>query len=72
MTKAELLELVMLKTNISKLDYDTNLFDAGLDSITMVNLIIEMEEITGIAFDSEEIGLKTFSTVNELYKIIHL
>jgi len=70
MTKDELIQLIQKHAQIENLQYDTNLHDAGVDSIQFVNIIVELEAITNISFDSEDVGLVTFNTINELFKLL--
>ncbi|EGD47940.1 phosphopantetheine-binding protein [Ruminiclostridium papyrosolvens DSM 2782] len=38
----------------------------GVDSIVLVELLVEIEDIFGITFDSSSLTYETFSTVNSI------
>ncbi len=60
-------EILGKKVNVSTLKEDDNLTDLGLDSLDLVETMIEIEEELGIEFTSEEIAnLKTLKDVTLL------
>jgi acyl carrier protein len=57
---------------IGSIKDDVSLFDdgIGLDSISMVNLMVHVEKKFNISFDDEEVNLATFKNVNSLAQYI--
>lgn len=61
------------KFSISKEDINetTNLFvDLGIDSIEMLELIVELENEFGIEFDDDEIDAEVLGDVSKLVELI--
>ena len=56
------------KVDISSLKEDDKLSDLGLDSLDLVETMIEIEEELGIEFTSEEIA--SLKTLNDVTKLI--
>jgi acyl carrier protein len=51
---------------------DTNLYEAGLTSLTTVNLMLALEEHFSVEFTDKMLGRKTFSSVRSLAEAISL
>ncbi len=43
----------------------------GVDSIVLVELLVEIEDIFGITFDSSSLTYETFSTVNSITDYVY-
>ncbi|HEX2927217.1 MAG TPA: acyl carrier protein [Ruminiclostridium sp.] len=43
----------------------------GVDSIVLVELLVELEDIFGITFDSSSLTYDTFSTVNSITEYVN-
>ncbi len=56
-------EILQTEEPISR---DTDLFLLGLDSITAVDLIVNLESMFGIAFEDDELIVENFSTVEKI------
>jgi len=55
------------KVDVSKLTEDSNLADLGVDSLDLVETMLEIEDTLKIEFESEEISsLKTLKDVLDL------
>lgn len=55
------------KVDVSKLTEDSNLSDLGIDSLDLVETMLEIEDTLKIEFESEEISsLKTLKDVLDL------
>ncbi|MEG0528960.1 MAG: acyl carrier protein [Bacilli bacterium] len=48
----------------------TNLQDAGMTSITFINIVVEIENCFDIEFPDEKLIITEANTVNDLYEII--
>ena len=53
-----------------KITPDTDLQRAGLDSMRMVALLVEVERAFGIDFPADAISQATFSSIRELHRVI--
>ncbi len=51
---------------IDMLESDTNLWEHGLNSISFINIIVEIENEFGFEFQDEELGGEKFQTINNL------
>lgn len=56
------------KLKVDTIDPDKELRELGLDSLDVVELLLELEDEFGIEFSSDE--LKTLKKVNDLYNAI--
>lgn len=56
------------KLKLSRIDPEKQLRELGLDSLDIVELLLELEDEFGIKFTSDE--LKNFKKVNDLYNAI--
>lgn len=53
-----------------ELEDDKNLFNLGLDSITAMTLVLNLQETFGIAFDSSEISFENFQTLAKMTELL--
>ena len=66
-TRKVVSEILAKRVDISSLKEDDSLKDIGLDSLDLVEVMLEIEDELGIEFDSEEIaGLSTLKSVLDL------
>jgi acyl carrier protein len=49
---------------------ETNLYDVGLDSMTVVALLVAIEEETGIVFDEGDLTASLFERFENLLKLL--
>lgn len=60
-------EILAKRVDISKLKEEDSLKDIGLDSLDLVEVMLEIEDALGVEFDSEEIAnLSTLQSVLDL------
>lgn len=60
-------EILAKRVDISKLKEEDSLRDIGLDSLDLVEVMLEIEDALGVEFDSEEIAnLTTLQSVLDL------
>ena len=60
-------EILAKRVDISKLKEEDSLRDIGLDSLDLVEVMLEIEDALGVEFDSEEIAnLSTLQSVLDL------
>jgi acyl carrier protein len=52
----------------AKLENNSNILDYGIDSLGVINMVMELENIFGVHFEDEEIV--SFRTPEDLEKII--
>lgn len=64
----EIKQLFMEKTKVSELDSNMELKSLGLDSLDLVELIMDIEEKFGIEFNNEE--LMSFKTIGDVFEAI--
>jgi acyl carrier protein len=63
-SKKVLTEIMSKRVDVSKIQEDTTLTSLGLDSLDLVELMLEIEEALGIEFDEERIAeVKTVKDV---------
>ncbi len=55
-TMEEVKKILAKRVDISDLTLDSSLTDLGLDSLDLVEIMLEIEETLGIEFDNEEIA----------------
>lgn len=66
-TRKVVSEILAKRIDISKLKEEDSLKEIGLDSLDLVEVMLEIEDALGIEFDSEEIaGLSTLKSVLDL------
>ena len=66
-TRKVVSEILAKRIDISSLKETDSLKEIGLDSLDLVEVMLEIEDALGIEFDSEEIGgLSTLQSVLEL------
>ena len=53
-----------------ELDDNNNLFNLGLDSITAMTLVLNLQETFGIAFDTSEISFENFQTLANITELL--
>lgn len=61
-------EIISKRCDISSISEDDKLLDLGLDSLDLVETMLEIEEALGIEFDSEEIA--DADSLKDILKII--
>lgn len=76
MTRIEIIEKmeVIMKENFQEVKYkefDDNLTECGLDSITTIKLIVIIEETFGFEFADEDLLMKNFLTLNAIVDYIY-
>ncbi|MBT8080247.1 MAG: acyl carrier protein [Gammaproteobacteria bacterium] len=59
-----------LNSDISELNDDSNLFDAGLTSLNTVNLMLAIEDEFDIEFDDDSLRRETFQSVDALTAVV--
>ena len=60
-------EILAKRVDISNLKEEDSLTDIGLDSLDLVEVMLEIEDAIGVEFDSEEIAeLSTLQSVLDL------
>ena len=66
-TRKVVSDILAKRIDISSLKEDDSLKNIGLDSLDLVEVMLEIEDTLGIEFDSEEIGeLTTLKSVLDL------
>lgn len=66
-TRKVVSDILAKRIDISSLKEEDSLKDIGLDSLDLVEVMLEIEDTLGIEFDSEEIGeLTTLKSVLDL------
>ena len=66
-TRKTVSEILAKRIDVSTLKEDDSLKEIGLDSLDLVEVMLEIEDALGIEFDSEEIaGLSTLKSVLDL------
>lgn len=61
---------VRLLVDVASLDDDSDLFAAGLTSLSTVNLMLALEEAFDVEFLDRMLGRKTFQSINSLSEAI--
>jgi acyl carrier protein len=61
----------LLDTN-EPLDLESDLFEAGLDSMGIMQLILSIEERFGIVIDPAELSRENFATTTRIASLIRL
>lgn len=63
----ELKKYLQLSSNIIS---KQNLFDLGLDSLSLINLIIDIENSYKFEFDDSDMVLEKFSTIESIINLV--
>lgn len=63
----ELIAGLVEGTEVSPTD---DLKELGVDSVLMINLIVQLEQTYGICFDDEELDHSYFSTISTLAELV--
>lgn len=63
-------ETVCEKTAV-KLSFDDILMENGLDSVSIIELIINIEELFDIEFESSELNYKLLKSIRTISEYIH-
>ena len=66
--KKTVTDLLSKRVDVSKLNEDDKLTALGLDSLDLVELMLEIEEALGVEFESSEIG--EVATLGDVLKLI--
>ena len=61
-----LAEHARLRTDVGQLSDDSDLYEAGLTSLSTVNLMLALEEHFDVEFSDRMLGRKTFSSIRSL------
>ena len=59
-------EHARLRVNVDQLSDDADLYEAGLTSLSTVNLMLALEEHFDVEFSDRMLGRKTFSSMRAL------
>lgn len=59
-----------LSVNVNDLTEDSDLYGAGLTSLTTVNLMLALEDHFNVEFTDKMLGRKTFGTIRSLSEAI--
>ena len=59
-------EHARLRVNVGELSDDADLYEAGLTSLSTVNLMLALEEHFDVEFTDKMLGRKTFSSIASL------
>lgn len=59
-----------LPIDANQLGDESNLYDAGLTSLTTVNLMLALEEHFDFEFPDDKLGRKTFESISSLAQVI--
>lgn len=68
--RAILAKHARLSANVSELADDSDLYQAGLTSLTTVNLMLALEDHFDIEFPDRMLGRKTFESIESLAEAI--
>lgn len=71
-SEATLLDYLRRKTGLPELDGDTVLFSDGtVDSVTMIDLIVFLEDSLGIEIRQEDVTLDNFDTGRAIMALVN-
>ena len=59
-----------LTTDVADLENDSDLYDAGLTSLTTVNLLLAIEDHFDIEFPDALLSRRTFQSIDELSRAV--
>lgn len=69
--KKILIDLLTDLNPFDEFDEETDLFEEGLlDSLTLVGMITEFEEITGVIVPEEMVTIENFTSINSIIKAL--
>jgi acyl carrier protein len=68
--KTSLAELLEKPSITEELTEHTDLFSVGMDSVTLVNLVVLVEEEFDIFFEDDELLAEHFQTIESVWKRI--
>ena len=68
MYSQKFIEMLQEKVNGKEVNQDSNLKDLGIDSLDLVEIVLQAEEEFGITFADEE--LNSFKTVKDVCKVL--
>jgi acyl carrier protein len=63
-------EHARLRADVAQLSDDSDLYEAGLTSLSTVNLMLALEEHFDVEFSDRMLGRKTFSSIRSLSEAI--
>ena len=64
--RALIAEHARLPVDVGRLDEQSDLYEAGLTSLSTVNLMLALEEAFDVEFPDRMLGRKTFSSIRSL------
>lgn len=73
--KKEIREIVsnimkdMLLVSIDEIEDDSSLYSVGIDSINVIEIVIELEEKLNIQFREDDLDMENFQTINSINDI---
>ena len=59
-----------LSVDANSLTQDSDLYEAGLTSLTTVNLMLAIEDTFNIEFPDKKLGRKTFESIRSLSEVV--
>lgn len=59
-----------MRVSIDQLPDDANLFEAGLDSLAMVNVMLAIEDAFQVELPDAMLSRETFSTIASLCRVV--
>lgn len=65
-TMQKIKEMFAAKLHVEEVDENKSLKELGLDSLDVVELLLDLEDEFGIQFDTQE--MTSYKTVKDLYK----
>ncbi len=69
--KEIVIEMLELSSDDSeKISEDTELLDFGMDSMTCVTIVVNLEEEFGITIDEEDLLVENMSTINKIKNLV--
>jgi len=68
MYSQKFIEMLQDKVNGKEVTLDSNLKDLGIDSLDLVEIVLQAEEDFGITFSDDE--LNSFKTVKDVCKVL--
>ena len=68
--RALITEHARLPVDVARLDDHSDLYEAGLTSLSTVNLMLALEEAFDVEFPDRMLGRKTFASIRSLSEAI--
>lgn len=71
--RENILEIVKKKIeceDIDKSDYDTDLTDIGMDSLTLIGIVVTLEEEYTVEIPDEKLLMSELNTINKIASVI--